>query len=181
MRELTCDPSVEVIGIAVKSIAENAASNEFRPLLDKHGLTDIKPDVWYPAQQWLSVMNDLAKEMNTTSMYVAIGMKIAENVMLPPEAENATLAQMLEMWNEVYLMQHKGDDIGGFQAEKIDEKSYRMIITTLYPDDLEYGVLYGMVRRLLPKKTPFTVSYEDINNRRDLGDNDHTVLLINWG
>lgn len=180
MRTLACDSDVEVIGSAMLSIINNVQGYEIRPILDQHNLTDIDSDTWYPAQKWLDVMNDLAKKPSATTNDVAIGMKIAENVVLPPQLKSATLAQILQSWDTIYQKQHRGKNIGYKEVQKIDDTSYRVILADLYPDDLSYGVAYGFCRRFLPNGSHFTVKYENIHNRRDKGGADTTVLLINW-
>lgn len=180
MRYLSSEPNVDVIGAAVISIVDNLQSDEIQPLLEKHGLTNVQPETWYPVEKWLGVMNDLAQDANTTPNYVAIGMAVAENVVLPPELQSASLADILHMWDNIYQMQHRGGNVGSVQIEKIDENHYRSIHQHIYPDDLTYGLAYGWCRRFLPEGTRFKVSYEEINNRLDQGDNNQTVIIIKW-
>ncbi len=180
MRHLTCDPNIEIIGATVLGIVENLQSDEIQPLLGKHGLANVQPNEWYPAERWLSVMNDLADNPNTTQNYVAVGMSIAERVVLPPELQSATLPQILTAWDDIYQMQHRGGDIGHVRIEKLSETKYRTIHIHLYPDDLTYGIAYGWSRRFLPKGTHFTVMYEDINNRLDSGEGTETSILVEW-
>ena len=179
MRTLTCEPSVEVIGVAMLSIVENIHAEELHPHLRRYGLEHIEPTKWYPAERWLNVMNDMAEQTNLMSNLVAIGLKIAEKVMLPPEFANVTAPQILEMWNEVYHMQHRGSDIGHIVAEKIDDKTYKLTLSTLYPDDLEYGVCYGFLRRFLPRGTSFKVWYDGDVLRKDQGGTE-TIMHVAW-
>ena len=95
MRKLTVAPEVEVIGAVMLSIVNNVRADEIRPLLEKYDLTDIDPQQWYPAHRWLSVMNELAESDGFTSNYVAIGMKVAENVVLPPQLQGAPLSKII--------------------------------------------------------------------------------------
>lgn len=180
MRHLTCDPDVEVIGANMLSIINNLQREEIFPLLEKHNLTDIEPEEWYPASKWLSVMNDLAAAPNMSMNFVAIGMKIPEHIILPPELQNATLPQILEMWDVIYHMQHRGGDIGNYVIEQLTEKHYRCTYNGIYPDDLNYGVSFGFCRRFLPQGIQYTVKYEEIDNRLDQGENDETVILFQW-
>lgn len=180
MRQLTCDPNVEVIGAAMLSILENLRVEETRPLLEKYNLTAIEPQQWYPAQRWLSAMNEMASAPDVTSNFVAIGMEVAENVILPPELENATLPQILGRWNDIYQMQHRGGDIGHVAVEAVDDQQFRTIHRHIYPDDMVYGLAYGWCRRFLPPGTPFAVQYEELDNRMDQGNNDQTVVLVTW-
>lgn len=180
MRTLTCDPEIEVIGQSMLSIVHNLRSDEIRPILEKYELTDINPDEWYQAQNWLHAMNEIAAETDVMSNFVAIGMQIAENVVLPPELQNATLPQVLEAWDAIYQIQHRGGDIGYVKVETIDEKNYRTIHRHLYPDDITYGLAYGWCKRFLPAGVIFKVRYEDPFKRMDVGDHHETVILVSW-
>jgi len=180
MRKLKADPNVEVIGAAMSGIIENIRSKELEPLLEKHELTEIDKEKWYPAESWIAVMNEMAEDPALESNYTAIGMKVAENVVMPPQLQGAPLGKILEMWDVVYKKQHRGDNIGGKNVEKLADNKFRIVLDDLYPDDMSYGVAYGWCRRFLPDGTDFTVEYEDILKRRDEGTADTTVLLIEW-
>lgn len=164
----------------MSGIIENIRSEELEPLLKKHGLMEIDKEAWYPAEKWIAVMNDMADDPALESNYVAIGMKVAENVVMPPPLQGAPLGKILEMWDVIYKKQHKGDNIGGKNIEKLSDTKYRAVLNDLYPDDLSYGVAYGWCRRFLPQGTRFIVKYEDIDNRRDTTGTETTTLLIEW-
>lgn len=180
MRKLSCEPGIEVIGASMLSIIDNAQAEEIHPLLLKHDLTNIEPQAWYAANRWLEVMNEMSAGFNASSNFVAIGMMIAQNVVLPSNMENATLPQILTMWDKIYQMQHRGGDAGNKQVEKLSENQYRVTLRDLYPDDLSYGVAYGFCRRFLPEDKDFTIKYEDLSKRRDTGTHTETVLIIEW-
>lgn len=180
MRRLYCNPEIEVQGTSVLSIVDNVRSDHIRLYLEKHQFTDIQPDTWYPCQTWLDIMNDMAQSPNTSPNYVAIGMAIADKVVLPPELHSASLPQILEMWDAIYQMNHRGGDVGYVRTEKIHDSLYRTVHKHLYPDDLTYGLAYGWCRRFLPQGTHFTVRYEDLHYRLDDGNATETVILCEW-
>lgn len=180
MRTLTVGSDVEIIGGTMASIIENVRSEHIQPFLEKQDLTDIDKEAWYPAEKWIAVMNDLGSDAGSMGDFVAIGMKVAENVVFPPQLQGAPLGKIFEMWDVVYKKQHRGGNIGGRVVEQISETSYRVTLTDLYPDDMSYGVAYGWCKRFLPAGTNFKVSYEDMAKTRDKGDGDETVLLIEW-
>lgn len=179
MRHLTCDPSAEVIGQTMLSFIDNLQSDRIMPLLKRHGLDDIQPDQWYPLQDWLEVLNDLAREGDFSSSVVAIGMQITEKMLVPPEVEQLSLGEILEMWNDLYQMQHRGADVGCVRTEKVAPNHYVCTQEVMYPDDMSYGVAYGMARRWLPHGTPFTVKYDDTILNRDNG-GPQTVIHVMW-
>lgn len=180
MRHLTCNDDVEVIGGVMLSFVDNIQAGEIKPILAKHGLDSIDPGTWYKCQRWLTVLNELSADSNMTANYVAIGMRIAEHVKLPPQLADATIDVILQKWGDIYKMQHRGSEIGGKGVEKVGDKQYRAVITDLYPDDMSYGSVYGFCRRFLPTGTPFTIEYEDLENRRDTNGAPETVILIGW-
>lgn len=63
------------------------------------------------------------------------------------------------------------------KVEKLDDKTYRVESDTIYPDDLEYGVMFGLVRRVVPAGTGFVVSYDETVQRKDLG-GPVTVMIV---
>ena len=179
MRHLTCDPNIEVIGSSVIAIAKNAQADQIAPFLEKHNLTTIVPDQWYPAQQLLSVMNDLAAASGTTGNFVAIGLEIAKIAPFPPEPNFTSLESVLMMWNAIYQNDHRGGDIGFIETDKILDTQYRCTLQHIYPDDLMYGVAFGFAHRLLPSGTEFKVWYDHSILRLDLG-GDQTIIHIAW-
>jgi hypothetical protein len=79
---------------------------------------------------------------------------------------------------QVYLMQHRGDT-GEERVEKLGDQHMRLTMRTPYPDDLPYGVVWGMARRFLPEGTQFLIKYDETEPHRDLG-GEYTVLDISW-
>lgn len=179
MRRLTCDPGTEVTGGTVLSLLENMQADEVTPYLRKYGLMDIRADHWYPLQNMQNVLNDLQRD-NLTPSFVAIGMTIAEVALMPPHLQNATLSQVLEAWDDHYQVNHRNGEIGHKIAEKVTDRHYALVLDGgVYPDDFEYGVVYGFAKRFLQPGTHFTVWYEEGVQRLDQGGS-HTIIHISW-
>lgn len=181
MRKLTCLPEIEVIGSNLLSITDNLKKDEIKPFLGKHGFSDVQVDQWYPAINWMNLMNDLAEHTNFRENLVAIGMKLAEKVVLPPEMANATLPDILNSWDNIYHHQHRGGEIGHHLVQKVSDTEYRCVFTDIYPDDFKFGLAHGFARRFLPKGTFARITYEDNDNRMDKGGASKTVMSIKWG
>lgn len=179
MRTLTCDPETQVIGQTMRSFLENLRAEDVQPILQKHGLLDIQPDQWCPAQAFMDVMNDLAQESDLTSNLVAIGMSTIQHAVVPPQLAEAPFTKVLESWNTLYARQHRGGNIGGNVIEKVSDQQYKITLGNIYPDDFTYGVLYGMAKRWLPQGTHFKLHYDQGNPRRDEG-GVTTILHISW-
>lgn len=180
MRHLTCDPNVELIGQTVLAFRDNLNKNEIIPYLEAEGLVDLKPDQWYPAYKLLNVLNELGKTGNMSSNYVALGMSTVEKMVVPPEMEALPLEAILNGWDDLYHLQHRGNaDIGSVSVIKINDKHFRTVHHHIYPDDMTYGVAYGLAKRWLPRGTHFTVMYDQTEPNLDNGGS-RTIIDIMW-
>lgn len=111
---------------------------------------------------------------------VAIGMAVATKMVMPPDLVHAPLPVILSLWNDLYHMQHRNGNIGEVKAEKISDTHYRTTHTHLYPDDMVWGLAYGMAKRFLPPGAHFKVEYSPQSPRLDEGDGDQTVVDVIW-
>jgi hypothetical protein len=180
MRVLQCDPETELIGQAMSSIVDNIQSEEIEPVLRKHNISEIDPQKWYKAQDFLNALNELHKSYGAMGNMVAVGMSVAEKMVTPPELANAPLPTILGLWNDLYHLQHRGGaNMGYVKTEQLGETHYRTIHDHLYPDDFVYGLAYGMARRFLPRGTNFQVKYVEDAPRKDKG-GDITVIDVIW-
>lgn len=177
----SCSPETEVIGQVMLSYINNIEADVILPMLRKYKLVDIKPDHWYPLQPWLDVIwDELAPRPDFDSTMIAVGMKVVEYSIAPPEMKNVTLGQMLEGWNAHFHTNHRNGEFGYIVTEKVNDKFYKTIHRHIYPDALNYGLAYAFARQILPKGTPFKVEYEDYNYRMDRGGADKTVICVSW-
>jgi hypothetical protein len=177
------DPVSEVIGQAMLGFIRCAKYGEIYPFLEKHGLTNIDPDRWYLVQTWLDVLSDLAEARPNQAMsdFVSVGMAIAEVAPMSPVYDDGMPFgdAMVASSGGGYLRGHRGGDVGGHSAKKIDDNHIIVTTRTPYPDDVVYGVLYGMARRYLPDDASFTVKYDTETLRRDHG-GEVTIFHIAW-
>ncbi|MBN1202305.1 MAG: hypothetical protein JXJ20_10655 [Anaerolineae bacterium] len=180
MPRIKCGPETEVIGQVMLSYIHNLQAELIQPMLKKYGLMDIDPDKWYPLRPWLDLIDELSTQPNFASNMVAVGLKVAEYAIMPPEMKNVTLGQMLEGWNEHFHANHRNGEIGSVVTEKVNDKFYKTIHQHIYPDALNYGLAYGFARAFLPAGTHFDVWYEDNDHRLDNGGGDKTVICVRW-
>ncbi len=179
MRKLTCEPGTEISGATLLSLVENLVADQIAPHLSKYQLVNIHPEGWYLLQNLLDLLNDLYSSRSVPS-FVAIGMSIADVALMPDSLSQPTFEQMLEGWNNHYQINHRYGNIGRKIAQKIDEKHYTLTLDGgVYPDDLEYGVVYGFAKRFLPAGTRFTVQYDKDVKRLDQGGT-KTVIDVQW-
>jgi hypothetical protein len=180
MRRLTCDPNVEVRGEVLLSLLQNIRAKDIEQYVKVYGLTDVQAGHWYRIQPFLDLLNDLAFKENQTPNFVSIGITIAETAYMPPEMSQMPFGELLLHWDDHYQGNHRHGDIGYKSTEKIDDRHYQITLHGgLYPDDFEYGVLYGFGKRFLPQGTYFIVLYDDTVQHLDEG-GEKTVLDIQW-
>ena len=76
-------------------LANAVGNQEIMPYFEKHGMTNINPNAWYPMQKIIDVYNDMA-DSKTGSMFdfVSIGMKEAEQAIVPPQFESLPLLKI---------------------------------------------------------------------------------------
>lgn len=181
MRELTCDPNSETLGAGVLAFYNNLRGESTRPVMRKYGLTDIQPSDWLPTQNYMSALNELSKSEDFMSSLVAIGMEIGQIIPLPPGMENATMGEVLQVWDSIYQSLHRKADVGKIAVEKIGDKHYKVTFTDLYPDDFSYGIMYGYAKRFLPAGTDFTIRYDPEVTPRDRGgEKGFSVIHATW-
>ncbi len=90
MRKLAAPDGVQLLGAMTTTFANNLQSVETEPIFSRHGLTNLDPNQWYSANDFLEVLNELATMENFSSNMVAIGMEVGKTVPLPPDMENPT-------------------------------------------------------------------------------------------
>ncbi len=179
MRTLNCSPAVEVLGHKMLSMIDSLSTEVIEPILKRHGLDNIEPDAWYPAQDWLNVLNDLLAERPWETEFVGTGISIAENGSIPPELEQASLETVLARWDDFYQMYHRGGDIGEVTMEKLSDTHIKTVHRHLYPDALVYGIAHGWAMRFLPEGTRFSVYYDKEVPHLDRG-GPETIVHIRW-
>ncbi|HML21219.1 MAG TPA: hypothetical protein PKD09_06210 [Aggregatilinea sp.] len=180
MRRLTCDPKAEISGASLSSILENSQGGDMRALAAKFGLEDIRADAWYPLQKALEFWDELSNHPNLMSNLVATGLAIVDNALVPEGLAGASFEDWVKGWDAHYQANFRNADVGHKSAVKVSPGHYMIVLDgTVIPDDLEYGVLYGFARRLLPSSSEFTVWYDENETPMDEG-GDRTILHVEW-
>jgi hypothetical protein len=179
MRKLSCDPKLETVGSLMHVYINNLEADIVLPLAEKHGLTNIHENEWYPTHKLMEMLNELAESTNLGTASVAIGLSVGQTIPMPPELKDPTIHDILGIWNDLYQVIHRGGDAGHIEIQKISDTHY---LTrhhgVVYPDDMSYGVLYGYGRRFLPG-IPFKVYYDEKTQRLDDGGK-YTDIHIEW-
>ncbi len=175
------DPQLEVIGSSILGIVNNSHREEIQPIIEKHRLNEIDPEQWYPLTQFLAVLEEIAAAPGGMLNLVAVGMAQIDNLVytMPQELKGAPLITFINLWDSLYHQIHRNGEIGSVTAEQVTPTFIRTTHNHFYPDDLAYGVAYGMAKHFLPPKTHFTVSYDPNTPHIDIG-GDITIIDIKW-
>ena len=152
------DPRTEIIGQAIlPGLA--GLGDAVLPFLQKYGLGNLNPEQWYPLHAWLSVIYDISSGDNPMFDQVAIGMKVVDNALFPPEINS--IPSVMHSINTAYYMNHRNGEIGFYRAEDIGERQIKMVAETPYPDFMNYGILYGAARKFQPPDAHLIVRHDD--------------------
>ena len=163
MRVYKCDPELKTAGVTMLAYIDNIHGEIYKPLLAKYGIEEIDPDGWYPVQYICDVFNDIVKNGDASSSFIALGMQIAEQSVFPPELEKPTMPMMLLGWNDHYVANHKDGDLPPVETVRLGDQDFQLVLHPdhIYPFDLVYGLAWGFCKQLLPPNTEFKVSYDE--------------------
>ncbi len=170
----------EVGGRVMLGFIQTMTASDIAPVINKYGLADAHPDKWYPMQTYLDALSEVAALNNPVVDLVSIGMAIVEAGLFPTGFESMSYIEVMSCWQEFYHLYNRGKGAGTIFAEIIDPGGHiRMVDCTPYPDDMQYGTLYGAASRFLPRSTEFAVFFDDHLPRKDEGAR-KTILHIRW-
>lgn len=180
MRLLSCALGLETLGQNIHAFSDNLQAAETYPIMQRYGIDQVAPNDWYPTHKLLSALNELMVYPNVSANFIAIGMEIARIVPLPPSLVDPTPGAVMMIWDDLYQAVHRGGDAGRIQCEQVRERHYRAILTDLYPDDFNHGIVYGFAQRFLHPGIGFRVYYEADIPTRDRHGASTTIIHLNW-
>lgn len=168
------DPYPEVLlrGETFQAIIQSMNYYEFQHIVDEwlkeSGIGEIDPKAWYPRQEWLNLLKKLEKEPGSMQNQVSIGMKVIDNVVLPAGVTIETVDDAISMLIAVYEnnQQNLPEGDPGYEVKKINEKFYEVWDTSPYLEYVNYGYVYGILKRFLPMG--FTLKHEYMNQDEPL-------------
>jgi hypothetical protein len=162
------NPHVEVSGQSML-ITFEAMGDVIRPMLAKHGFSDIDPDTWYPQQPYLDFFREIASgDFQSVLDLVSIGTQVPKLAFWPPEIKTVTDA--LFALDEAYHMNHRNGDIGHYRATQLDKQTVEICCENPYPCDFDYGTIYGIGHMYLPHQGNFRVEHVPGDCRKHKGD-----------
>lgn len=180
MRPYECDPNTELTGQTALALTQNINYQNIQAIIERHHMTQIDPQKWYPLQDLLDILKEIAVESNSTFNFVSIGMAAVEVGHIPPEIAQLSLEEFLHQYDKIYKMRHRHGDAGSITTEKVAPNHLRVTLKIPYPDDVFYGVIYAYARRFLPTGTRVVVKYDETQPRMAEG-GPSTILHVMWG
>lgn len=168
----------ETLGGAIEATLVAMGKDRIRDIAAQHDLDvdNIDRDAWYPQQAELDVMRE-AEGMNFMNL-VAIGMNIPDIAEFPPEIQ--TVEDALNLLDEAYQFNHRGEHIGNYRFEPTGDSEGLMICNNPYPSDLDYGIIYRLVQKYRPAdSTRLRVALDtDKPTRRNGADS--CTYIVQW-
>lgn len=174
-RQFTCDPGLELNGNSASALIQSLTTENFTPILERHGLARINPTEWYAMPAILGALGEISETPGGMMDLVSIGVAAGELSALPEQVLALPPHDFLAMYCQVFPQRHRGGDPGSMRVERINERSSRIFTRTVYPDDLLYGLLYGLLRRVA-RGQHIILSY---HARLD-EDDPETILNAEW-
>ena len=155
--------TAQLRGQLIQTIA-NRLGQRVQPVLQRHGLDNVQADGWYPQQDYLKAIEDLAQDHEDIVFdLIAIGIDMALESEFPPEIN--TLEKALFSLDELYHRNNRNAG-GGWQVKKNRPHNLTCVSSTPMPPDLEYGLLYGLTERFGRKGYIYHVVHDSKAPRR---------------
>lgn len=151
------DPNLEVNGAYLLGVIGSLNEDDVRPFRERHNLTTIDPNRWYPVKQVVNFYEDIANAPGGTFNLVAVGMNVSLQMEYPPHVK--TLDDVLAIAQQMHYNAWRGGHPGDLEIELIDAHHARFTFRNLpLPADLVYGLCFGMLKRFSPPGTHFKVA-----------------------
>ncbi len=175
-----CDPSIELNGTTTYAFISSLLTEEFTPILARHGLDKIDTEQWYPLSKVLDVLKGIHDGDNASARMISIGIAAVDNLDLPPEIRKMSPVQFMKLYEQIFPTRHRNGSPGRISVDVLDENT---AIATLakdmaYPDDVMYGVFYAYARHLVKEGHHFTLEYlNDEGPTRESGGTETRIKL----
>ncbi len=158
----------------------NMVYEEVIEVVRKHGLHNLDPNAYYPADKFINVFADLINRSNKHMNLVGLGMAVIDNTPLDPEIDNWELEKQLALPVLAYKHKMYKDKLpGDFSLEWISNDHVAYHEALVWPDDFMYGYIYSFAKRFLSKHNTFAVKYDENIDRQDHG-GDVTIIHVTW-
>ncbi len=138
-------PEAEYYGWIIVAYTQNLRADIIRPVLAKHGLTEVDPHAVYLQRDILVLLKEIAANF-TFEELVAVGLKTAELLPLPPEINSLEAVVMAVPMLYKAAVRNIPDE-EGVVIEKLNPTHYRLHGNSPLPAFMLYAIVYGLIQR----------------------------------
>jgi len=173
----TFESGVEVRGKVVVVLLD--AMGHFKRLaikiLEKHGITDVTENSWYPQQAYLDAYREIYETIGAKTLKT-IGKQIPEKALWPSGI--GTVEEALASIDTAYHMNHRGGEIGKYGFEKTGERSAKMVCHNPYPCPFDHGIIEATANKFASGKR-VKVKHDDTQPCR-MKEGESCTYHISW-
>lgn len=137
------DEGVEVNGQTVLAVVDGVPDpfrDRAHAILAASGIEDPQPNEWYPQEAWLAAFEEIWTDVGDATLR-GIGRAVPEQADWPGDVETAK--EGLESIDRAHNMNHRGGDVGFYQAEQLARDLVEVTCKTPYPCAFDQGVVQG--------------------------------------
>lgn len=127
-------------------------------ILAEHGIEDPEPGEWYSQQAWLDATEAIDSRMGEATLN-RIGERIPETADWPSGV--GLVVAGLDLINEAYNMNHRGGEIGYYDAEQVDEQTVHVHCKNPYPCTFDQGVVRAVSEEVSLQDTVLMTEISD--------------------
>jgi hypothetical protein len=109
-------------------------------LLADHGIETLQPDEWYSQQAYLDAYEAIVDDIGESTLR-QIGEATPDHAEWPPHVDGPF--QALASIDDAYSMNHRGGEIGYYEATKVDENTATVECKTPYPCEYDEALVEG--------------------------------------
>ncbi len=120
-------------------------------ILAENGIENPKLDEWYSQQAWLDTLSQIEKTVGETTL-TEIGKSIPKNAKWPDDVQS--IVDGLKSIGRAYQLNHRGGDIGYYEAEKVDETTVVVECTNPYSCAFDTGIVEAVADEFADSSTP---------------------------
>jgi len=162
-------PQTEVLGQSILNDIK-ALGRRAQPILARYGIQNPDPNAWYSQQEWVATLCEISQEAALDLM--SVGRRIADTIRMPDGVYS--IPNVLHVVEETYRRTHRNAEPMRLSVEVIDDHTLRIVDRSPYPDELQYGLLFGLLSRLIPLGANLTLRYTESDAENA------TVYIASW-
>lgn len=170
-----------IIGQALGSFSMSINNEQIEPIFEdikaKYGFKEIDPEEWYPLQLALDTYKAVREKSRDALILVSIGTKVIEAAQLPDEIE--TIEDSIRLLMDIHHLNLKNVPEGdGYANLDVGDKKITFDDHTVFPHDIIYGYIFGLVQRFRPENARPTVQRKYHNEAKP--DHGGATYTVQW-